>query len=141
VTPYNDQIDALKEAVELPKECKDDVRVIGTVNRLQGQEREAIVVSYGVDDAEKAIEHKEFIYSYRRLNVSLTRGECKTIVFLTDELTNYPIELLESTDEDLVKGLDFVYDLRSYMEKSDDDFEAEQVVDKTAIKVYRKRKK
>jgi hypothetical protein len=73
--------------------------------------------------------------------VSLTRGECKTIVFLTDELTNYPIELLESTDEDLVKGLDFVYDLRSYMEKSDDDFEAEQVVDKTAIKVYRKRKK
>lgn len=49
---------------------------------MQGQECEAVIVSYGVSDVECAMNEKEFIYSLNRLNVAITRARSKTIVFL-----------------------------------------------------------
>jgi superfamily I DNA and/or RNA helicase len=149
LSPYHRQIDALKaKIVEQYDKKKEEVPgniLIDTVDKLQGQEREAVVVSYGVNDAEEAVAQGDFIYSYRRLNVSLTRGKKKTIVFLTDELTDYPIELLGSTDEDLLKGVSFVCGLRRYMEDDENGFEAEKITEnkpgsKVTVDIYRKRK-
>jgi len=52
------------------------------VDKMQGQECEAVIVSYGVSDVEYAMNEKEFIYSLNRLNVAITRARSKTIVFL-----------------------------------------------------------
>ena len=41
---------------------------------MQGQEAEAVVISYGVSDPEYALREAEFIYSLNRLNVSITRA-------------------------------------------------------------------
>jgi AAA domain-containing protein len=49
---------------------------------MQGQECEAVIVSYGVSDVGYAMNEKEFIYSLNRLNVAITRARSKTIVFL-----------------------------------------------------------
>jgi superfamily I DNA and/or RNA helicase len=53
-----------------------------TVDKMQGQEAEAVLVSYGVADPEYALLEAEFIYSVNRLNVAITRAKSKCVVFL-----------------------------------------------------------
>jgi hypothetical protein len=55
---------------------------VDTVDKMQGQEAEAVIVSYGVADPEYALQEAEFIYSLNRLNVAVTRARTKTIVCL-----------------------------------------------------------
>jgi hypothetical protein len=159
LSPYHEQIEALKKRIakDMEERYADFLEdgnqkidssnfLVDTVNKLQGQEREAIVVSYGVDDVEKAIEQGEFIYSYQRLNVSLTRGKKKTILFLTDALTDYPIEMLDSDNQELLKGVSFMCDMRDYFESDEPEFESEKYSFKepdneVTIDIYRRRHK
>lgn len=97
--------------------------LIDTVNKLQGQEREAVIVSYGLYDPEEAIKQGEFIYNYQRLNVALTRGKKKTILILSKALSDKPIEMLDTNDEELIKGVSFLCDLRKYISTADETFE------------------
>ena len=62
---------------------------------MQSQERDAVIVSYGVSDVEHALQEKEFIYQLNRLNVSITRARSKTIVFLSRTLLEPPIQALD----------------------------------------------
>jgi hypothetical protein len=55
---------------------------VDTVDKMQGQEAEAVIVSYGVADPEYALQEAEFIYSLNRLNVAVTRARSKSIVCL-----------------------------------------------------------
>ena len=98
-----------------------DSLYIGTVDKLQGQEREAVVVSYGISNIEKALSEIEFIYSRNRLNVSITRGKKKTIVILTDVLLDKPIELLDVDDESIEQGISFMCDFDKFMRKTETD--------------------
>ncbi len=59
---------------------------VDTVDKLQGQERDAIVVSYGVADPAYAVAEGEFLFSRRRFNVAATRARSKLIVLVADEL-------------------------------------------------------
>ena len=116
--------------------------LIDTVNKLQGQEREAVIMSYGVYDVEKAIAVGDFFYSYQRLNVALTRGKKKTILILTDTLSDKPIELLESSDDNLIKGISFLCDLDEYMKEESEDSENAEwsgSVDGVKMTVYKKK--
>lgn len=70
-------------------------------------------MSYGVDNIERALEEGEFIFSLNRLNVSLTRGKKKTIVFLTKALLEYPIEALGLDDKELEDGTAFTCDFQN----------------------------
>lgn len=96
--------------------------LIDTVNKLQGQEREAVIVSYGLYDPEEAIKQGEFIYNYQRLNVALTRGKKKTILILSRALANKPIEMLDSNDEELIKGVSFLCNLEKYIKRDDNGY-------------------
>lgn len=96
--------------------------LIDTVNRLQGQERETIIVSYGLYDPEMAIAQGEFIYNYQRLNVALTRGKKKTILIFSNALSDKPIEMLDTNDDELIKGVSFMCDLKKYMKTEDETF-------------------
>jgi DNA replication ATP-dependent helicase/nuclease Dna2 len=69
---------------------------VDTVDKMQGQEAECVVVSYGVSDQETALQEAEFIYSMNRLNVSVTRARSKCIVFLPRPLLNPTFDLLSS---------------------------------------------
>lgn len=63
-----------------------ELPVADTVERMQGNEREAIVVSYGVADREYAEAEAEFLLDPRRFNVAITRARSKLIVLLSEEV-------------------------------------------------------
>lgn len=131
LSPYHKQIDALKKQITGDVEkaygakLNSDALLIDTVDKLQGQEREAVIVSYGVNDVEEAVAQGEFIYNYQRLNVSLTRGKKKTILFLTGALADRPIEMLNSNDPELLNGVAFLCGLKDYMRKPQSGFEGD----------------
>lgn len=62
------------------------IPLVDTVEKLQGKEREVILVSYGVTDEEYASSEAQFLLSRNRFNVAATRAERKLIVFCSDTI-------------------------------------------------------
>ncbi len=89
---------------------------VDTVDKMQGQECDAVIVSYGVSDVEYALSEKEFIYSLNRLNVAITRARAKTIVFLPLPLLEPPIAAFE--DDRIAEGIAFMQGLWRFAETS-----------------------
>ena len=58
--------------------------LVDTVEKLQGKEREVVVVSYGVADAEYADAEADFLLSQARFNVASTRAQRKLVVLCSD---------------------------------------------------------
>ena len=146
ISPHHKHIEKLKNAIHESSGMDRDDLFIGTVDKLQGQERDAVIVSYGVTDIEQATVEGEFIFNRNRLNVSLTRGKCKTLVLFSEVLTKCPVELYASDDEDIQKGADFVCGLYDFMKRSEADtdissksFEFELNNDKLTVEICRKR--
>ncbi|WP_292519408.1 AAA domain-containing protein [Methanoculleus sp.] len=85
---------------------------VDTVDKMQGQEAECAIVSYGVSDVETALSEAEFIYSKNRLNVSLTRSRAKCVVFLPRPLLEPPLDLVQN--EAAAAGLTHMLDLQEF---------------------------
>lgn len=79
------------------------VPFVDTVDRMQGQQSEVVLVSYGVSDVETALAEAAFIYSRNRLNVAMTRGRSKCVVCLSRPLLKAPPGVLE--DPGALEGL------------------------------------
>ena len=79
------------------------------MDKIQGQEADAVVISYGVSDPEYALREAEFIYGVQRLNVSVTRARSKTVVFLPRPLIDGLPAVLQS--EPAARGLAYMQDL------------------------------
>jgi len=58
--------------------------LVDTVEKLQGKERDVVLVSYGVADDEYAQAEAEFLLSRNRFNVAATRARHKLVVFCSD---------------------------------------------------------
>ena len=69
LSPYNMQVNLLKQA--LPVDAR-----IGTVDKLQGQEAEAVIISMTTSSGEYLPRFIEFLYSKNRLNVAISRAKC-----------------------------------------------------------------
>ncbi|MBU9711217.1 bifunctional RecB family nuclease/DEAD/DEAH box helicase [Evansella tamaricis] len=110
ISPHNAQNRLIRSTLE--KEGLRPDFFVGTVDKMQGQESAAAIISYGVSDLELAIKEGEFLYSLNRLNVSLTRGQKKTIVFLSRKLISPSLEVLGN--EDYSNGVDFMINLENY---------------------------
>src|SRR5207247_3046170 len=114
VSPHHAQIQAIQR--ELAKLRRWMVMpFVDTVDKMQGQEAEAVIISYGVSDPEFALKEAEFIYGLNRLNVAITRARSKTILCL-------PRPLLDATPQVLdipaaAKRLAFMRRLVTLMEE------------------------
>ncbi len=108
VSPHHIQIKAIRRAL-MTARAWHGAPFVETVDRMQGQECEVVIVSYGVSDVEHAMNEKEFIYSLNRLNVSITRARTKTIVFLPRPLIEPPMQVYE--DDRLCEGVAFMQGL------------------------------
>jgi hypothetical protein len=112
VSPHHAQIRQIRK--ELQRRRDWTRTFVDTVDATQGQECDAVLVSYGVSDVEYALNEKEFIYSLNRLNVSVTRARAKTVVFLSRQLLEPPIQALDQ--DDVADGIAFMQGLARFCE-------------------------
>lgn len=84
VTPHRAQNAMLRSRLESRPWGAD--AVVETVERIQGRERDAIVLSYTVSDPEFARQEAAFLYSSERFNVAITRPRSKLILVVSRRL-------------------------------------------------------
>jgi len=109
VSPHRAQNAAIRAA--LPPRLKT-AAFVETVDRIQGKERDAVILSYCVADAEFALAEGEFIFSSERLNVATTRARSKLIVLISRRLVD-----VAPADQEIVDKVEilrrFVFDCTS----------------------------
>ena len=88
VSPYNVQVNYLKGI--LPVGAK-----VGTVDKFQGQEAPAVLVSMATSDAECLPRNIEFLFSANRLNVALSRAQCLAVVVACPKLLETPCKTID----------------------------------------------
>lgn len=81
VSPHRVQIRTIQQALKRVREWEHRP-FVDTVDKMQGQEADSVLVSYGVADPEFAMQEAEFIYGLNRLNVAITRAKTKCVVCL-----------------------------------------------------------
>jgi len=88
VVPYRRQARYLRQrlAAHQPDRRAPAALVIDTVERMQGQEREVVLVSFTTSDEEFAWRLQEFLLLPQRLNVAATRPRTKLIVLASPAL-------------------------------------------------------
>jgi superfamily I DNA and/or RNA helicase len=79
VAPYNVQVNLLKTL--LPAGAR-----VGTIDKFQGQEAEAVIVSMTTSSGEYLPRNIEFLYDKNRLNVAVSRAKCLAVVVASPEL-------------------------------------------------------
>lgn len=109
VSPHHVQIQSIHQELTQRKKW-DYPPFVDTVNKMQGQESDCVIVSYGVADIDYALKEGEFIYSLNRLNVAITRAKAKAIVCLPAPLFTPPLSAFGR--DELLEGLDFMLKLR-----------------------------
>ncbi len=115
VSPHHAQIRAIQQALAEQRSWSA-LPFVDTVDRMQGQEADAVLVSYGVADPEFALREAEFIYGLNRLNVALTRGRSKCIVCLPQPLLEASPQVLDV--EAAAAGLAFMRRLVATVEEA-----------------------
>ena len=99
VTPYNMQVRALTDALPLGAR-------VGTVDKFQGQEAAAVLVSMASSDVEHAPRGMSFLFSRNRTNVAISRGRCLASVVASPALLAAACSTVEQLR--LANGLCFV---------------------------------
>jgi hypothetical protein len=84
ISPHKAQNASIKQSLEAID--LNEKSVVETVDRIQGRERDAIIASYTVSDAEFAMAEDEFIFSPERFNVTITRARSKLILIISRRL-------------------------------------------------------
>ncbi len=84
VTPHRAQNATLR--THLTEVGLGEACVVETVERIQGRERDTLIVGYCVSDPEFALVEGSFLFSPERFNVSITRARFKLILVLSRRL-------------------------------------------------------
>jgi DNA replication ATP-dependent helicase Dna2 len=114
VSPHHAQINAIREHLSAAPALENPF--VDTVDRMQGQEADVVITSYGVADPEYALAEQEFIYSVNRLNVAITRARAKDVVFLSRTLIEPPLQAFER--ESVADGIAFMQGLVTHAERT-----------------------
>jgi len=83
VAPYNAQVDSIRDALD--QNGYAGVQV-GTVDKFQGREAMAVIVSLAASTAEDAPRGLEFLLDRNRLNVALSRAKTNSYLVYSPEL-------------------------------------------------------
>ncbi len=105
ISPHRAQNSAILGELVAGGWPRDELPVVDTVERMQGNERELILVSYAVADREYAEREAEFLLNPNRFNVSITRPRAKLIVFMSEDiLRTVPQDEEVMTQSTAIKG-------------------------------------
>ncbi len=91
VVPFRRQARFLRKrlASRAPDRRSPQGLVIDTVERMQGQEREVVIVSFTTSDEDFAHRLREFLFQPQRLNVAATRPRTKLVLVASPALVAY----------------------------------------------------
>lgn len=133
VSPHHSQINLIKQKLNSKFKNQDEKYknfFVDTVDKMQGQESDIVIVSYGVTDPLIALKEKEFIYNLNRLNVSITRAKKKLIVIMSKGLLDINYKLVD--DEKMKEHIEFMTDYVSYIKEND-----QQPIKSDDVEIYR----
>lgn len=88
VAPYNMQVNLLKDV--LPEGAR-----VGTVDKFQGQQAEAVIISMATSSGDYLPRFMEFLYSKNRLNVALSRARCLALLVASPKLMAIKCHMIE----------------------------------------------
>lgn len=114
ISPHHAQIGLIRRALHGQRKW-DFPPFVDTCEKMQGQEADAVIVSYGVSDAEFALQEAEFIYGLNRLNVAVTRARAKSIVCLPRPLIDGCPQILDTPMAE--QGLAFMRQMVAALEQ------------------------
>lgn len=84
VTPFRLQVRTIRECVADVLPPGSPLPLIDTVERLQGQDVECVIISFSVSDPSYLKSMKSFLFQPNRLNVMISRAKSK-VIFLASE--------------------------------------------------------
>ena len=80
VAPFRAQVRMIRSALQRKQLSATDEVSVDTVERIQGQEREVVLVSLAVGDPDTLDARASFFFSTNRLNVAMSRARTKVIL-------------------------------------------------------------
>ena len=80
IAPFRAQVRVVRSAIEHKNLAGIEALVVDTVERIQGQEREVVIVSLTAGDPREAKGRGAFHLSLHRLNVALSRARTKVVL-------------------------------------------------------------
>jgi DNA replication ATP-dependent helicase Dna2 len=80
LAPFRAQVRMIRSALQRKNVSDQDSIVVDTVERMQGQEREVVVISLAVGDPDSLSGRSAFFFSTNRLNVAMSRARSKVIL-------------------------------------------------------------
>uniref|UniRef100_A0A7S4HNP5 DNA2/NAM7 helicase-like C-terminal domain-containing protein n=1 Tax=Vannella robusta TaxID=1487602 RepID=A0A7S4HNP5_9EUKA len=95
VVPHRSQRSSIKQLLENEKYQNLNIKA-DTVDRMQGQEADIVIVSYLFFDALQVATESEFLFDRRRLNVSISRAEKFCLFIGSESVFDPPVEVLGS---------------------------------------------
>jgi uncharacterized protein len=88
VSPFNMQVDLLRRL--LPEGAR-----VGTVDKFQGQQAAAVLISMAASSGADSPRGIEFLFSRNRLNVAISRARCFAGIFASPRLLEAPCHTIE----------------------------------------------
>ena len=88
ITPYRKQVNKIREQWNLAGGSSNEI-LIDTVERLQGQDVDVIILSFAVSDIDYYKAQYSFLHNKNRLNVMISRAKVK-VVIIKSQLINIP---------------------------------------------------
>ncbi|MER8772644.1 AAA domain-containing protein [Mesorhizobium sp. M0960] len=114
VSPHRAQNAAIRRA--LPDSIRANA-FVETVDRIQGKERDVVLLSYCVADPEFALAEGDFIFSPERLNVASTRARTKLVLIVSRRLLEcVPTEQEVMDKAEVLREFVFSCDARTEIE-------------------------
>lgn len=94
VTPHNAQKSKVIEALQQQFAAQEDLfelirSAVDTAEKFQGQQRDVMIASFGVGDADLIQTEEAFLYNLNRFNVMASRARAKLIVFVTQNFLDH----------------------------------------------------
>ena len=93
ITPFRKQVRLLRSKI-LEALKTEELPLIDTVERLQGQDVKCIIISFVSSDESYIKEMHNFIFNPNRLNVMISRAKSKVVIFGCEEIQEKLKELL-----------------------------------------------
>jgi DNA replication ATP-dependent helicase Dna2 len=119
VTPHRNQRAAIQRRLRtlLRDTCPTNAKItVDTVERMQGQQADVVIVALGILDADRVAEELDFIYSLQRLNVAFSRAERTCILVASKAVLEPDVSVLGSTDRSRAYELLHVFEKQAQLD-------------------------